>query len=183
MEPHDRDQFDELLDGALRHYGEVAPRAGLEGRVLARLKAADRQSHSPMRWVWGLAAAATAIVALVLLPRTFWSHQHLLAVHPPSAVVRPEPKNGPEPTNVRKAAHSSRRSVGQRHKISPELASIVRRPSEFPSPHPLTEQERLLKAYVNNFPHEAALVAREQAQREKELAEMGWKNPGSTESN
>ena len=36
MEPRGRDQFEDLLDGALKQYGNVEPRPGLEGRVLAR---------------------------------------------------------------------------------------------------------------------------------------------------
>jgi hypothetical protein len=40
---------------------------------------------------------------------------------------------------------------------------------QFPAARPLSEQEELLKAYVNHFPNEAAVVAREQEHRKKEI--------------
>jgi hypothetical protein len=40
---------------------------------------------------------------------------------------------------------------------------------QFPAARPLSEQEQLLKAYVNHFPNEAAVVAREQEHRKKKI--------------
>jgi len=40
--------------------------------------------------------------------------------------------------------------------------------SQFPSPQPLSEQERLLVRYVTDFPQEAAMVAKAQARAEAE---------------
>jgi hypothetical protein len=44
--------------------------------------------------------------------------------------------------------------------------------SQFPSPRPLSEQEQLLVRYVTESPDEAVLVAKEQAERQKELEEL-----------
>lgn len=180
MGPNDKDQFDDLLDRALKRYGTVKPRVGLEGRVLANLACADRQLGLGSRWMaWGLPIAGTACIAVMLLflMRTPHSQEQLVAVHAPRASVQTGAQNAAT------AAHKTHRSLVRRSMLQPELANVGRRPSEFPSPHPLTEQERLLKVYVNNFPQEAALVAHEQAEREKELAAMGWKSNESTESN
>lgn len=179
MEPHDRDQFDDLLAGSLKRYGEVEPRAGLEGRVLARLAAVDREPRLRMYWGWGLTAAACIGMVIALgfemRPRP---HEQPVAVHPPSAAVNSTvPHDVPAPTH-----RKPRTTVARRDKVEPEVAK-TRLPSEFPSPHPLTEQERLLKVYVDNFPQEAALVAHEQAERDKELAAMGWKNSGIPDLN
>jgi hypothetical protein len=180
MGPEDKDQFDDLLDGVLKRYGTVEPRVGLEGRILANLACADRQPRLGSYWVaWGFPIAGTLGMATVLLflMRTPHFHQQPVAVHPPSAATQTGSQN------TATAAHKPHRSSMRRPTLQPELANVDRRPSVFPSPHPLTEQERLLKAYVNNSPQEAALVAHEQAEREKELEAMGWKSTESTESN
>jgi len=43
---------------------------------------------------------------------------------------------------------------------------------QFPSPRPLTEQERFLKQYVEKFPDEAMLIAKVQTERQKELEKL-----------
>jgi hypothetical protein len=50
-----------------------------------------------------------------------------------------------------------------------EAVGASPRLDQFPSQRPLSEQEQLLKTYVSRFPKEAALIADEQAQREKEI--------------
>src|SRR5947208_1998971 len=45
--------------------------------------------------------------------------------------------------------------------------------SQFPSPRPLSEQEKLLVRYVNESPNDAVLIAQEQAARLREMQERG----------
>lgn len=54
-----------------------------------------------------------------------------------------------------------------------------RKLDQFPSPQPLTEQERLLARYVQDYPQEAVILAREQAEFEKEIEQ--WKRDLSLE--
>ncbi len=176
MGSHDRDQFDDLFDGALKQYGRVEPRAGLEDRVLARLATVDRQPHRWGHWPWGFAIAGSVfvVIALVILISTSGSH---VVVHQPDRNVSGSVAHEGPPI------HSDPvRTVRTRPKRRPELVA-AQRPKEFPSPHALSEQERLLKSYVSNFPQEAALVAHEQAEREKELAAMGWDSTVVPDSN
>lgn len=182
MGTHDSNEIDDLLDGALKRYGEVEPRIGLEGRVLAMLAGTDRQPHWSKHWIWGLGLAvvgsmAIAVVAVLLMriPRT---HEQPIAVHP-SAGVYDETLTQKVSTPTQRKPRARAVRVGR---IQPELAKAPRR-REFPSPRPLSEQERLLKTYVSNFPQEAALVAREQAEREKQLAAMGWNTTVVPDSN
>ena len=179
MESHDRDQLDDLLDGTLKQYGSVEPRVGLEGRVLARLAGVDRQPHLWTLWAWGSALAASVCTVLVVLALTRTPHSH----QPPAAVQPPPDLNSKIAHEVQMPADTKRRTtMPRRPRLESELAK-ARRPSEFPSPHPLSKQERLLKAYVSNFPQQAALIAHEQAEREKELAAMGWENTVIPDSN
>jgi hypothetical protein len=57
-------------------------------------------------------------------------------------------------------------------KRPPALAGTIDEPKleHFPSRRPLSEQERVLASYAARFPAEAALIAREQAKFEQEIA-------------
>ena len=178
MAPHDKDQYDDVIDGALKQYGEVEPRAGLEGRVLARLAAVNQQSHLWNRWTWGIAVAISVCTVVVVLALMRPPH----AQERPVAVQQPTVMNSKVAQDMRMPAPAKRRTTRARRHKQAELAE-ARRPSEFPSPHPLSEQERLLKSYVTTSPQEAALVANEQAERDKELAAMGWNTTVVPDSN
>src|SRR5690348_10129469 len=111
MGPNDRDQFDDLLDSALKQYGAVEPRAGLEGRILANFACADRQPRLGSHWVvWGLPIAGTVGIAIVLLflMRTPHFYQQSVAVHPPSATTQTGSQN------TATAAHKPHRSSMRR---------------------------------------------------------------------
>ncbi len=53
-------------------------------------------------------------------------------------------------------------------------AAAIPKLDQFPSPQPLSEQERILAGYVENFPERAALVAKMQSEdlRRERLEEM-----------
>jgi hypothetical protein len=152
MKPDERDRFiDTWLDDALRVHGAIEPRPGLEGRILANLRAESPRTARIGRW-WPVLATAPAIV--LIAGAIFMSRQHR---HAPSIVV-----NHPSvPQSVRPDAHGS----------APTLAAKVTRPhairkvgvshrlEQFPSPQPLSEQERILARYVEQFPRDAALMA------------------------
>jgi hypothetical protein len=67
----EQDKIDRLLDRALGEYGENSPQAGLEGRVLARLKAETDRPRN-LRW-WWIAVPAMAVLVVVAL---------VMAMHP-----------------------------------------------------------------------------------------------------
>ncbi|HXZ42292.1 MAG TPA: hypothetical protein VEG68_16220 [Terriglobales bacterium] len=157
MEPKDKERFiDEWVDVALRQRGAVEPRPGLENRVLAALKA-ERERIPAQTWnwrpVWITLAAMLLIGAVAFLRRTtdkvgstsVASHVTPLlsseaSTHTSSAVTR-----GPRAGAVRRVS------------ATPRL-------EQFPSPQPLSEQERILVSYIQQFPREAVLVAQAQTQ-------------------
>lgn len=188
MELHDRDQFDDLLDGALKRYGGVEPRAGLETRVMANLAIAQSRAPGRRRWLLGFAIAACACTALfigVMSLRRPSRHvidtageQTTPDVGTRSSVGTAAAKTAELPTSRSPRRH--RRSEPRSEARANPLASASPRLSQFPAPRPLSEQERMLKAYVDEFPEEAALVAKEQAEREKEVeAFLSDQNTGS----
>ena len=158
MQSEDRERrIDEFLDAALARYSETESRPGLEQRILANLEAKQRAAR-PWRWLaWGAAVAAVAFAAYV-------------AMRPaPPRIVMPiaqQPQGAPVVANPPQVA------VQQRVKQVPRLAAkkqvtkpavpAVARLEQFPTPAPLTEQERLLLRFVRQEPEEAVLMARAQ---------------------
>ncbi len=154
MEP---EKIDNWLEQALGEYSRVEPRYGLEYRVLSTLKA--EEAHRAGRRRWGLVAAVIASVAVITIwlgSSHLWRRPATVAhtVSSPAKqlsesrqiqkkVLRMESSNLP---SVKEAAHASTR----KHVSS--LVSVNRegvpKLDQFPSPHPLSEQEKLLIVYV-----------------------------------
>jgi len=169
MAPPDRDRLDQWLDGALRQNEIAEPRPGLEGRVLARIAAASKRHGTQRSWPWILAtASAIAVFALIGL-----SVSHYSAKTPSTAVpqvsrnsVMARVAEISAPVSLKPALRRSHR------KRAPALTRTIDEPKleHFPSRRPLSEQERVLASYAARFPAEAALIAREQAKFEQEIA-------------
>jgi hypothetical protein len=67
--------------------------------------------------------------------------------------------------NQHRVRQSRRQSMGK------DVRSATPKRAQFPSPLPLTDQEKMLALYVRNFPEKAALMARAQTElhRQDEL--------------
>jgi len=187
---HERDRW---IDDALSLYGKAEPRPGLEGRVLARLAEARRESSRTRRWWSALAFSAAAILALVMVWRQRTEPSHIPAK--PIASVATTPRTGESAAgNTRpldKNANSARenhslafaRNSANRRSLTAAAAQNAAKLEQFPAPRPLSEQEQLLARYVQEFPQKAALVARAQTElRKQDELEMAspWPNASST---
>ena len=155
------DEIDRALDAALAKYAAVEPRAGLEERVLANLHAEDSRRVNHAWWRWGLGATAVAVIVLTvalawrsgrpsqpaLANRRPVMKQDLsqLASHDGHAVHSRPPH--PLRSGSAHPAHPGSVVAG-----SPKL-------DRFPSPRPLSEQEKILANYVSEYPEHAALIA------------------------
>ena len=181
----DDEKLDRWLDRALREYGKAEPRGGLEGRILANLAIAEgdvelRSTGQPraavptfgsLRWRFGfagLAAGATIVIAICVGSGLRDHGKKTVSTSVPDAVDQnrggalPPISHAPNPTH-RAAVRRTRNSTRV------ETASVPPRLDQFPSQRPLSEQEQLLKDYVSQFPKEAAVIAAEQSQREREV--------------
>ncbi len=174
MEPGNRDHFDSLIDQGLREYGIVEPRAGLEGRVLANLAAQNRFA-SNRRWVPVFAlAAGIGSVSLIVGVVATQHHPGKAIGGTPAALVVASP-DSTDPARETSAREKRRtKSVRRRIEVSAETAMEKPFPrlSQFPSQRPLSAQEELLVRYVRESPGEAVLVARAQAEREKQFTKL-----------
>ena len=162
-------QIDGMLDSLLANYSSAEPRPGLETRILANLILAnprDAESREASRgwwsfkWLWAGAAVAAAIIVGAVLMN---GRRH---VAPPSnTVVQTEQPVVQQPavqSSVPAAAGQDR--VIHRHKtlapVPPQNATLAlsQRPAVFPTPTPLSEQERLLLSYYSHTPREEVIA-------------------------
>lgn len=159
------DDLDRVLDAVLAKYAAVEPRSGLEERILANLSAERPRHLNRSWWHWGLAGAAAALLvvgASLALRPTRPTHP-VIANHPSVGIQAPSqpetqiaketgnPPHRPEPVRVHTAI---------RHRSEPATVEAKNpRLEVFPSPQPLSEQEKILASYVTNYPERAALLA------------------------
>ena len=140
---------EESLDAALNKYGDSEPRPGLENRLLAVLRAEQQAcaGRSWMAWPAVVSLAAGLLVVAGVFQTTKQSEIPAIRSTPAAPLIS---RTTSVPRTQLDASRIRRQSVKPR---SP-------RPEQFPSPQPLSEQERLLASYVEKFPREATLVAR-----------------------
>jgi hypothetical protein len=142
MRNNEPDAVDRVLEEALSRYSSEEPLAGLEQRVLNRVRAegATRRRLWPRGvtlWAAGVVVAAGAAFVAVAVMRP---------IPVPMRVLQPLPK--PVPQLVAVAARPAKK------RNTP--AGLPRR-REFPTPAPITREERALLALVEHAPD----VARE----------------------
>lgn len=174
MNPDNHDQFAERwLDQALARYSEAEPRTGFEARILANLASAPEPQ--PRRWLFKLvpvacAAAIAIAIAISVIPRVRTS-----PVLPPQHVTA----TGSVPRLETTAPVASATTTRQRRSTPTRThnARLLPRPEprrpQFPSPAPISEQERLLLLYATATPQqELSNLLESQKKRERELARL-----------
>jgi hypothetical protein len=169
MEANDRDRLDKWLDSALSQYGNVQPRAGLEGRIVANLEARRRV----VRRRWALVFAGVAVACAMLV--TGWPNKSTKALQTNLAKLsHPSPAIDEmvDQTSTTRALPSRTQRVQQKTWAKVRRAAnsdATSRLSQFPSPSPLTDRELTLAKYVAQFPKEAELIAQEQETFEQQM--------------
>jgi hypothetical protein len=177
--------LDREIDAALARYSNE-PRPGLEDRVLANLRT-DRERTSVHNW-WQWAAASSLatllLVASIIFLRSNQTSQHYAAG--PSQTTRDNASNrippaaGPQSALETPTLRSSSQRKKPQTRGSRHASALAAGPKldQFPSPRPLTEQEKILKRYISNFPEEAILIARARA-AEAQREDFGKDSDGS----
>jgi hypothetical protein len=187
-----QDELDRILYAALAKYAAVEPREGLEQRVLANLRA-QPPIPGPAWWRWGGVMAAVVAAFLITLALTWRSDKQLQPVVANHPVVTIQPPNERPMQTVPNAPSSGVRPVrpdaAQKLAVAPSLPALaMARPpklDQFPSPQPLSEQEKILQSYVAENPEQAVLLARArtEALRQDQLEEMNSFPAGARDTN
>lgn len=158
MKNDDSDELDGLINHALRGYSDASPLDGLESRILQRIHLADAGRR--MRWLkswWIAVPVAAGLILAGFVLHTSWKSAPDIAgaptkpASPKIAVITPalpviQPRK-PEPI-ARRAAPKHRNHSGQ------ERSRILPKKECFPTPAPLTPEERLLAVWTSRSPLE-----------------------------
>ena len=183
----DKDELDLLLDSALATYADPGPESGLEQRVLTALASARNagEGRKTRRWLaWAIAAPIAASLLLWLGIARF---KHVVVIqqnqasqsHPSASPGVPPLASESHPAidQVLKGHGLSRAAASQKAilAVAPEGTSSqsaridkpapLRKLDVFPTPQPLTPQERALSAMTTQAPvplRKALIEAQEQ---------------------
>ena len=163
MTDHDQDNhLDELLDSALSAYSEVEPRPGLETRILANLREAAGKQPSPW-WNWK-ALWVGAVTAVAILLGALLLSRHSRTPAPANEIVHTHAPAQTAPRGAGNVPSTARHAQDHRSKMRapfrPQSVALKldRRPPVFPTPTPLSEQERLLLSYYAHTPREELIA-------------------------
>jgi len=182
MESEKQRLLDNWLEEALQQRATVEPRPGLEGRILVRLRAESNRMPA-LAWHWrpvwfGLAAAVLLGTSLFLVWRSGTGSHRTTEVRP---FARRDGLRTPESVEVSNPARAQAKRPPKRASAPAAVARVVPRAPrlpQFPSPQPLSEQEKMLARYASQFPREAVLIALDQDELAKrEDVEMQQTKP------
>lgn len=146
--PDRPDELERMLERGIASYSETEPLAGMEERIIARIGVTKMPRRTVMsgRVTWALALAMMAVAGLMLI-RTRRSEPRPMAV---AAVSRPSHF---EPAQVQVRISETAR---QPHSARAGRVRALPKGPVFPTPSPLTTEERLMMALVSKNPDEAA---------------------------
>jgi hypothetical protein len=152
-------EFDRLLRSSLETYADPGPDSRLAQRVLARIAAEGAREHTRrmIRWAIALPVAACVVAALVILVSMPGHHP---AVQTNQARMTPPVSTDAGPSRLVANSPSGvvRRSVASRplrHSSSAAAGAAEGRLPKldvFPTPQPLTPEEKALVTYVAHVP-------------------------------
>jgi hypothetical protein len=189
MTDHEKDKrTDEMLESMLARYSSAEPRPGMETRILASLRDAEQRKPARPSWMLKGLWAAAAVAAAIIVAAVFVGGRQ--AVKQPPVVVRTTP-TPVQPHVPQPGPSEAVKENPERHRpkaaVPPGVEStrlenaslpLNRRPAIFPTPTPLSEQEKLMFAYLAKTPKEE-VVAQIQRNDQKEADEF-WQDRDSS---
>lgn len=145
MDDKEKQFVNDLLDASLRNYSGTEPLAGLESRILAGVRARQRDQRHRTAWLsaFAISGLAVAVVGLV----GFVALRGGLRRATPEQVIAKFPASNAAPTIATVAPPAK---LQEPRRVPQHIATtrVDWRPQQFPTPRPLSKQEKLLLAYV-----------------------------------
>ena len=155
-------KIDEMLDSLLANYSAAEPRPGLETRILASLRETPEKEAAQgwwsFKWIWAGMVAAVIIVAAVLISgrRRIEPSAHV-AVRTTQPIPQPEIQEH-APIAPKETVRIHRRKPPAARQPQNAALALSERPAVFPTPTPLSEQEKLLLSYLASTPREEVIA-------------------------
>jgi hypothetical protein len=140
------DELERVLQEGISRYADAEPLAGLEERIMARVRITESSRRSIAEW-W--AVLAVGVAALVVGGFVYLGMEHTQSR--PLTVALTKKAAIPELAPRRTAAIGVFKPRGHSH----ARAALPKQP-QFPTPSPLTSEERLLVAMVKQDPEQTA---------------------------
>jgi hypothetical protein len=177
-------EFDRVLDDALAEYRDAEPLAGMEDRVLRRVKSQAERRRKP-GWQWSAMVAAAALALAVGIGLSGHARhrasslplaqQQALPAEPPSQTVDTQPMNTPasRPMQAAKAIRQGNRGPQQTAQLARSETAPTR--EHFPSPVPLQAEERTLLALAQTHPEVLRDLSRSENDQEISIAPINIK--------
>jgi hypothetical protein len=171
-------RIDDMLDSLLTNYSSAEPRSGLKNRILANLREAEEKEAAhgwwSFKWLWAGVVAVAIIVAAVLV-----NGRH--RVEPPTNVIVKTNQRGPQPEEIQPHVPIARQETAKIHRRKPSTPTLPQnatlalseRPANFPTPAPLSEQDRMMFAYLENTPREV-VIAQLPRNNDQQESEAFW---------
>jgi hypothetical protein len=178
----ENDRLDRELDVALAKFA-AEPRTGLEERVLANLRAQHERNSSRLWWPWPVVAALAVAIALsVSVTWKLGKPAPITTAHQPAIVQRNQQTEMQVSHDggimVRPRAPYARRLKPYSVSFHATVLASSPKLEQFPSPQPLSEQEKMLSDYVSEHRKQAILVARARtAELKKDWTEEMGEDP------
>lgn len=150
-------QLDQLLDSLLADYSDIEPRPGLETRLLANLRANALPAEPSGRriWRWVVAGTGASVLAVVLL--VIYSLRIPNPLELPKIQVADTPSAPAIPVfDVPRLPQKKWRM--QQSKTPGPVAAAGFRQEVFPTPSPLSQQEKLLLRYLTVTPQDEVVA-------------------------
>lgn len=159
---HDDDQLERIIDEALHRYSDAEPLAGMEERVLDRIRVQETKGRTVSRTLWAYPAVAAAMLALLVLV-----HPHQERVVNPVQTAPSQTQHLPpnRTSDLAKVQVLNRTQPAHKPQTLPKL-------EQFPAPSPLSSEERALVAFVRRDPVAAAKFFEDQQSRVDEPLEI-----------
>src|SRR6185312_710646 len=154
--------IDKWLDSALKHYGGAEPDADIKDHLLRKLSTMPSRRARWQSWSTWATVTAMALTVAGMLVHYQHSDSHRLADDNASRQVAAlaQPIQPPIIISPKKSDKKIHRPLG--------AVATHEWPAQFPTPRPLSEQEKLLVRYVRERPTEARQVAEARAELRKQ---------------
>ncbi|MGI9070253.1 MAG: hypothetical protein ACR2JB_02715 [Bryobacteraceae bacterium] len=165
------EELDKILDSALASYSQEEPRPGLDGRVLNRIRAAGEVRRLAwLRWMVAIPVFASFLLLV------FWisdSSKPARSTFRASTEIRGHAafQNRDRQGAVNRPQTHGARVAGSRPSAKHLRLRLPKR-EQFPTPTPLTAEERALLAFVGRLPKQAQEVLADARSRSAEPIEI-----------